>query len=340
MTIIYQDDDADIRYLQQRQIALIGYGNLGRSFALNLRDSGLDITIGNVRDRYLTLAQNDGFVVRPIAEAVSHADTILLIIPDEVMSQVYLEQIAPHLRTGDMLIFASGYNVAYGFIEPPAYVDAGLIAPRSLGVGVRDGYLNGLGYPCYVSVAQDSSGNTWNYVLALSMALGALRQGAIEVSFNQEVELDLFSQQALLPAMHSILLTAAEVLIREGYPPEVALTELYLSGELGMLLSRAAITGLTSVFQMMSPTAQYGILSRTQGFQETKVQRQMENILDDIRRGEGTQEWMSEHIDGYPRLENLRQRYGASPLWRHESEVLEMLRGLPFENDREGFFPE
>ena len=300
----------------------------------------MDIIIGNIQDSYMTLAKNDGFVVYSIAHAVSLADTILLIIPDEVMSQVYLQHIAPHLRTGDVLIFASGYNVAYGFIEPPAYVDAGLIAPRSLGVGVRDGYLNGLGYPCYVSVAQDSTGSAWNYILGMAKALGALRQGAIEVSFNQEVELDLFSQQALLPAIHSILLTAAEVLIREGYPPEVALTELYLSGELGMLLSRAAVTGIVNAFQMMSPTAQYGILSRTQGFLETKVQRQMENILDDIRRGEGTQEWISEHIDGYPRLENLRQRYGASPLWKNEQEALSILRGLPFNSNHEGFFPE
>lgn len=328
MTVVYHESDANIRYLKQRQIALIGYGNLGRSFALNLRDSGLGLVIGNNADRYAGLAENDGFVVKPIAEAATQADTILLIIPDEAMPQVYLQHIAPHLRTGDLLVFASAYNVAYGFIEPPSYVDAGLVAPRSLGVGVRDGYLTGLGFPCYVSVAHDGSGQAWNYILALAAGLGALKQGAIEVSFNQEVELDLFWQQALLPALHHILMTAAEVLVREGYPPEVVLTELYLSGELGMLLSRAGITGWASAIQMMSPTAQYGLLSRTNRFHEAKTQRQMETILDEIRRGNFAQEWASDFMDGYPRLDNVRRRFHENAMWRYEREVLNILRGL------------
>jgi ketol-acid reductoisomerase len=335
MTIVYQEADANLRYLRQRQIALIGYGNLGRSFALNLRDSGLSLVIGNNPDKYATLAEHDGFIVKSVAAAASQADTILLIIPDEVMPQIYLQHIAPHLRTGDLLVFASAYNVAYGFIEPPSYVDAGLIAPRTLGVGVRDGYLNGLGYPCYVSVAHDSSGQAWNYILALASALGALQQGAIEVSFNQEVELDLFWQQAILPALHHILLTAVEVLIREGYPPEVVLNELYLSGELGMLLTRAAVTGWATALQMMSPTAQYGLLSRTPRFQESKTLRQMEAILEEIRRGNFAQEWASEFIDGYPRLENIRQRFYDSAMWRYERQVLNMLRGLTFAEDED-----
>ncbi len=328
MTVVYQESDADLRYLGQRRLAIIGYGNLGRSFALNLRDSGLNLVVGNNPDKYATLAANDGFIVQSIAEAAGQADTLLLIIPDEVMPRVYLDHIAPQLRTGDLLVFASGYNVAYGFIEPPTYVDAGLIAPRTLGVGVRDGYLNGLGYPCYVSVGHDGSGQAWNHLLALARALGALRQGAIEVSFNQEVELDLFTQQAVLPALHHLLLTAVDVLSQEGYPPEVVLTELYLSGELGMLLSRAGVTGWANALQMMSPTAQYGLLTRTGRFQEMKSQRQMEAILDDIRRGDFAQEWVSEHNDGYPRLANLRRRFQETDMWRYEREVLDILRGL------------
>ncbi|NDJ86840.1 MAG: NAD(P)-binding domain-containing protein [Chloroflexi bacterium] len=328
MTIIYQPTDADMRHLRQRRLALVGYGNLGRSFALNLRDSGLDLMIGNIEDKFADLARNDGFQVKSIAEAATDADTLLLIIPDEVMPQVYLQEVAPHLRTGDMLVFASGYNVTYGFIEPPAYVDAGLIAPRTLGVGVRDGYLNGLGYPCYLSVGQDHSGNAWDYVLALAAALGALHQGALEVSFNQEVEVDLFLQQAVLPALHHILLTATEVLVREGYPPEVVLTELYLSGELGLLLSRSAVTGWSNTLQRMSPTGQYSLLSRTNNFQETKAQRIMVSILDMIRDGDFAQEWSNEYTNGYPRLNTLRERYANSTMWRAEREILSILRGM------------
>lgn len=331
--MIYQESDADLRHLRQSRISIIGYGNLGRSFALNLRDSGLGLTIGNNPDRYATLAQNDGFLVKPIAEVAAEADVIFLCLPDEVMPQIYLQYIAPHLKTGNVLVFPSGYNVAYGFIEPPAYVDAGLIAPRTLGAGVRDGYLTGLGYPCYLSVAQDSSGRTWDYLLALALAVGALRQGAIEVAFNQEVELDLFVQQAILPALHHLLLTAVEVLLQEGYPPEVVLNELYLSGELGMLLARAGLTGWSSALQMMSPTAQYGLLSRISHFAETKTRRQMESILDDIRGGNFSQEWSAEYADGYPRLEKLRRQIRKQAMWRHESDALSMLRGLSLDEE-------
>jgi ketol-acid reductoisomerase len=338
MTIVYQETDADLQRLVSRKVAMVGYGNLGRSFALNLRDSGIQLTIGNNPDRYATLAENDGFTVKSIADVAAAADTLLLIIPDEVMPQLYLEQIAPHLRTGDMLVFASAYNVAYGFIEPPSYVDAALIAPRSLGVAVRDGYLNGLGYPAYVAVGQDYTGKTWNRLLSIALAVGALRQGAVEVSFEQEVELDLFFQQALLPAMHHMLLTAVDVLVNEGYPPEVVLTELYLSGELATLLGRAGVVGWSKALKLMSPTAQYGLFSRTLQFQEMKTKRQMESILDDIRRGDFAQEWNAEFRDGYPRLDLMRRRFENSPMWRNEQEVLNLLRGLQTGNE-DGDFP-
>lgn len=328
MTVVYHETDADPRFLRDRRIAIIGYGNLGRSFALNLRDSGLAVTVGNHPDKYATFAKNDGFTVTSIEQAAKDANLIFLLLPDEVMPQIYLSSIAPSLRTGDMLMFASGYSVAYGFIEPPSYVDAGLIAPRHLGITVRDGFVGGLGFPCYVAVAQDHSGQAWGYLLALALAVGALRQGAIEVSFNQEVEIDLFMQQAVLPAIHHSLLAAVDVLVAEGYPPEVVLTELYLSGELGAILTRASVTGWARALRRMSPTAQYGILSRTVSFQEMKMRRQMESILDDIRRGNFAQEWSSEFQDGYPRMQQTRRRFEGSAMWRYEKEVLEILRGL------------
>ncbi len=333
MTVVYHESDANIQFLREHRIAILGYGNLGRSFALNLRDSGLKLVVGNQADRYASLAASDGFQVLSIEQASKEANLIFMLLPDEVMPHIYLENVAPHLRTNDMLIFASSYSVAYGFIEPPSYVDAGLIAPRHLGVAVRDGFVSGLGYPCYVAVAQDYTGQAWNRLLAAALAVGALRQGAIEVSFNQEVELDLFMQQAVLPAIHHTLLAAAEVLINEGYSPEVALTELYLSGELGAILARAAIAGWSRALRRMSPTAQYGILSRTLDFQEMKMRRQMETILDDIRNGDFAQEWSSEFRDGYPRMQQMRRRFESSPMWRYEKEVLEILRGLEISAD-------
>ncbi len=333
MTVVYKEADADPRFLRDRRIAIIGYGNLGRSFALNLRDSGIPIIVGNAPDKYAALAKNDGFTVASIEQAAKDANLLLLLLPDEVMPQIYLTSIAPSLKTGDSLVFASGYNVAFGFIEPPSYVDASLIAPRQLGIAVRDGFVNGLGFPCYVAVAQDHSGQAWGYVLALALAVGALRQGAIEVSFNQEVELDLFMQQAVLPAIHHSLLAAVDVLVAEGYPPEVVLTELYLSSELGAILTRAAVTGWVQALRRMSATAQYGILSRTVHFQEMKIRRQMETILDDIRRGSFAQEWSSEFQDGYPRMQQIRRRFENSAMWRYEKDVLAILRGLQISPD-------
>lgn len=340
MTVIYYEPDADPRFLQNHQIAIIGYGNLGRSFALNLRDSGLQLIVGNAPDRYAALAHNDGFTVTNIEQAVKKATLIFVLLPDELMPQVYLSSIAPHLKTGNMLVFASGYSVAYGFVEPPAYVDAGLIAPRGLGITVRDGFVSGLGFPCYMAVAQDHSGQAWGTLLALGLAVGALRQGAIEVSFNQEVELDLFVQQAVLPAIHHTLLAAVDVLAAEGYSPEVILTELYLSGELGAILSRISVTGWPRALRRMSTTAQYGILSRTINFQDMKIRRQMESILDDVRRGDFAQEWSSEYQDGYPRLEQIRRRFENSAMWQYERDVLEMLRGLQSLSDDDNLPPE
>ena len=328
MTIIYHETDAKLETLYQRQVALIGYGNLGRSIALNLRDSGIDVIIGNQTDRYATLAQNDGFEVLSISQAVKQADTILMIIPDEVLPQLYLQHVAPYLRTGDTLIFASGYNIVFGFVEPPAYVDIALLAPRTLGVGVRAGYLNGLGFPCFVAVGQDNSSKAWETLLSVSLAAGALKQGALEVTFNQEVELDLFAQQIILPALHAILQMGMQTLMREGYAPETALTELYLSGELGMLLTQAANTGFSNALKMMSPTAQYSILSRTDQFKDVKLQRLMENALDEIRNGNFAQEWSGEFMDGYPRTMTLQRNFGKSDLWGYENDTLEALRGL------------
>lgn len=328
MTIVYHDEDAFVHHLKPRRIALIGYGKLGRVIAQNLRDSGLAISIGNQPDRYAELAAVDGFEVNAIEITAQNADLLFFTLPDELTPYVYLNMVAPYLRQGQMLIFPSGYNIVFGFIEPPAYVDAGVIAPRTLPVGIRDGYLNGLGYPCYVSIAQDSSGRAWDYLLAMAKALGALRQGAVEIPLSHEVELDLFLQQAVLPAIHGLLLMALQILQREGYAPEIILNELYLSGELGMLFSRAAVIGFSNTVNSLPMAGQYSVLSRTERFQDAKIQRQMESILQQIRKGEFAQEWASEFADGYPRLDALMRRYQASSLWRYESIALELLRSM------------
>jgi ketol-acid reductoisomerase len=326
MAVIYHDSDADLALLMNKRIAVLGYGNMGRPLALNLRDSAFPVLIGNQDDDYRERAYHDGFEVTSIVEAVRRSDLLLVMLPDEIAPQVYLTDIAPALQDNDTLLFASGYNVAFGFIEPPPFVDVVLVAPQSVGQRVREGYLDGRGFPSFVAVGQDASGTAWNRLLAIAKALGALHHGAVELTFQQEAELDLFMQQAILPALHTLLQTACEVLNREGFPPEAVSTSLYLSGELGYIVSKWAESGVIASLGLHSQTAQYGMLSRLERFKEVKFARQMESILDSIRRGSFAQEWAAEYADGYPRLDALRRQLENAPVWKQEKVTLSRLR--------------
>ncbi len=326
MAVIYHDSDANLGLLMDRTIAVLGYGNMGRSIALNLRDSAFPVLIGNRDDEYAAQAYREGFEVVSLLEAARRADLLFLMVSDELAPQVYLESVAPGLKRGDTLIFASGYNIAFGLIEPPPFVDVVLVAPQTTGEGVREGYVAGTGYPSFVAVAQDASGQAWARVLAVAKALGALHRGAIELTFQQEAELDLFSQQALLPALHSVLQTAIEVLSREGFPPEAVYSSLYLSGELGFIISQWATRGILPSMRAHSLTSQYGTLSRLERFKEVKLTRRMESVLASIRRGDFAQEWADEYADGYPRLRALRRRWEEMDIWKEEQAVLAALR--------------
>ena len=326
MAMIYRESDADLAVLMPHTLAVLGYGQMGRAFALNLRDSAFSIVIGNRDDEYAAQAYREGFEVVSLAQAAARADLLFLTLPDEVAPQVYLQDIALNLRVGDTLALASGYNVAFGFIEPPPFVDVVLVAPQAIGRRVRESYVDGPGFPSVVSVAQDASSEAWPRVLALAKALGALRQGAVELTFQQEAELDLFTHQAILPALMAILQTAVEVLNREGFPPEAVSQSLYLSGELGDILTRWAQQGILPTLGQHSRTAEYGALSRLERFREVKHHRQMESILDTIRRGAFAQEWAAEFADGYPRLEALRRQMAGSVIARQEQQALHAVR--------------
>lgn len=328
MSVIYTEADGNRALLHTRQVAVIGYGNLGRPMALNLRDSGVNVVVG-IRnlDAYDVVAA-DGLRATTIASAVQNSHLILLLLPDEVMSQVYLSDISPHLKRHHSLIFASAYNVAFGFIEPPPFVDVGLIAPRTLGPAVRERYLNGQGFYSFVAVGQDASGQIWETILALAHALGTLKAGAIEITMEQEAELDLFTQQAILPAVHHILTTAAHLLLEKGYPPEASILDLYISGELNDYLHRAAESGLMPAIRQASLTGQYGLFSRLERFKDLKLERLMEITLEQIRDGGFAREWAREYTDGYPRLRKLLKQQERDDLWELEQQTIDLLRQL------------
>ena len=326
---VYHDEDADLRLLQGRRIAVVGYGNQGRAQALNLLDSGLSVLVGNREDDYANQAREDGFRILPIHEAVANSDIAMLLIPDEIMPEVYDTDIAPQLAEDDLLVFASGYNVAFGFIQPPPSVDLVLLAPRMIGAGVRDLYEAGTGFPSFIAVHQDSSGQAKERVLALAKGIGSTRAGVVEVTFAQEAELDLFTEQCFGPAFGHVLTTAVNLLLDEGYPPEAVLLELYMSGELSYTLSKIAEMGLVDQSALHSRTSQYGSMSRGLRFILPELRTRMEEGLEEIRSGKFAEEWAAERKAGCPTLQTLREAALALPLRQVEQELRQALHRFP-----------
>ncbi|MGH7820787.1 MAG: NAD(P)-binding domain-containing protein, partial [Candidatus Binatia bacterium] len=210
MATIYYDSDASLEALSGKKIAILGYGNQGRAQALNLRDSGLSVIVGNLEDDYSRQARADGFAPIPIPEAAATGDVLLLLIPDEVQAEVYGKSIAPHLSARKVLCFAHGYNIAFGHIVPPKTIDVVMVAPRMIGVGVRDTFVSGRGFPSFVGVHQDASGKAKQLMLAIARGIGSTRAGCLEMSFLDEATLDLFSEQGFGPAMGAAMRSAME----------------------------------------------------------------------------------------------------------------------------------
>ena len=322
---LYHDEDADLGLIHHKAVAVIGYGNQGRAQALNLRDSDLNVIIGNRADDYAARAKADRFAVHPIGTAVSLADIVMLLIPDEVMPTVYAEQVAPRLRQKAVLVFASGYTVAFDQISPPLAVDVVLVAPRMIGEGVRERYVNGQGFPAFIGVAQDYSGQARAYALALAKAIGATRAGVAEITFAQEAELDLFTEQCFGPAFGSVLMTSIDLLVDEGYPPEAVLLELYMSGEFAYTLGKIAELGTVEQTTLHSTTSQYGSMSRGIRFQIPALREKLRAGLEEIRSGAFAREWAEEQAEGAPTLAMLREAAREMPLHALETELRQAL---------------
>ncbi len=326
MATIYRENDANLNILSGKTIGIIGYGNLGRPVANNLRDSGLRVLIGLRHNETRAHAREDGFEPQDIEKILPRCHIIWLLLPDVVLPEVYIEEVSPYLQRGHLLVLASGYNIAYGFVEAPPFVDVGMIAPRTIGAAVRSRYLDGSGYYSFVGVGQDASGSAMPTLLALAKAMGSLRAGAIEVSPEQEAQLDLFVQQAILPAFHHVMTTAADILLEMDYPPEAVMMDLIISGEFTDYLSRAAQRGLLHAMRLSSLTGQYGIFSRLHRFKELKLEGLMEATLAEIRSGDFAIEWSREYENDYPRLTSLLQAQEKLTLWALEQDTLNRLK--------------
>jgi len=327
MARTYYDSDADPSVLKGKTVAVIGYGNQGRAQSLNLRDSGVEVVVGGVPDATLAQAKKDGFPTMTVAEAAAAGEIICLLIPDEVQQPVYREEILPHLEPGNALGFAHGYNVHYGFIAPPKEIDVIMVAPRMIGVGVRDAYVAGKPVPAFVAVEQDGSGEAWPRTLALARAMGCTRAGAIESTFAEETELDHFSEHFVWPATFRILVGAFEFLTEKGYQPEAVLMELWGSKEAAEVLEQMAEVGIFRQMDFHSPTSQYGTLSRMESALPAETRGCMEAALEEIRDGSFAREWESEQAAGYPVFTRLKQAALGHPVNELEEEVRKLTRG-------------
>ena len=328
MNVIYRDDDATLDAIRGQTVAVLGYGNQGNAQARNLRDSGLEVIVGNIADAYADTARADDFTVLPIADAAARADALLLLTPDEVMAEVYERDVEPQLKPGMLLDFAHGYNVGFGLIVPPPSVDTVMIAPRMIGAGVRDSYCSGEGFPSFVGVHHDATGRTKVRMLALAKAMGSTRAGCLEMSFVDEATLDLFSEQAFGPAFGRVMMTAIDTLVEAGYPPEAVLLELYLSGELAYSFLKMREMGAMRQHELHSHTSQYGTISRSLRYFDLDplLRGKMRETLEEIRSGAFAREWSTDREEKMAFIRRAREAQASLPLTQWEDRTRRAFR--------------
>lgn len=319
---IFYDKDANLDVVKDQVVAIIGYGNQGRAQALNMRDSGVKrIIVGSIRDKSYNQAVEDGFEVMPIEEAAKECDIIFMLVPDEVAPEIYTQQIEPHLKSGDTVNFSSGYNINFKHIVPRKDLDIILVAPRMIGDGVRQLYVDGLGFPSFVCVWQDASAQAKEKALGLAKAIGSTKQGAIEATFADETILDLMTEQGIWPIIYHVFTSAFELYLEKGHPVEASLMELYMSREPAVMMERAADMGLFKQLPLHSRTSQYGQLSRYKQFDPSQIKQFLADQYDKIESGQFADEWAKEQESGCENLDSMREEAFADKLSEAEVEL-------------------
>ncbi|APO95071.1 ketol-acid reductoisomerase [Xanthomonas vesicatoria] len=291
----------------QPKIAIIGYGSQGRAHALNLRDSGFDVTVGlRAGGPTESKAQADGFTVVAPSEAVKSADLVAILTPDMVQKKLYEDVIAPNMKQGACLLFAHGLNVHFDMIKPRADLDVVLVAPKGPGALVRREYEIGRGVPCIYAVYQDTSGKAEQFALTYAGGLGGARANIIKTTFKEETETDLFGEQAVLCGGASSLVQAGfEVLVEAGYQPEIAYYEVL--HELKLIVDLFYEGGITRMLEFVSETAQYGDYVSGPRVIDASTKARMKDVLTDIQNGTFTKNWVAEYEAGLPNYTKFKQ---------------------------------
>lgn len=328
MPTIYYDSDATFGPLENKRIAVLGYGAQGRAHALNLRDSGLDVVVGLRKDSpSWDVATADGLAVASLNEACADAHLIAMLVPDQHQAAVYSESVEPNLRPDAALLFAHGFNIHFGQIRAPQDNDVIMIAPKAPGPLVRRTYEGGSGTPGLLAIHQDASGDARALALAYAKGIGCTRAGVIETTFAEETETDLFGEQAVLCGGVSRLIQAGwETLVDAGYQEEIAYFECL--HELKLIVDLLYEGGFKGMRHAISDTAEYGDLTRGKRVVDEATQARMRQILTDIRSGEFAREWVLENKAGTPVLDAERRLQADHPIEAVGTRLREMMSWL------------
>ena len=314
MAELFYDDDADLSLIQSKKVAVIGYGSQGHAHALNLRDSGVDVTVG-LREGSASRAkaENEGLKVATVAEAVAGADVVVILAPDQVQRIVYRDEIEPNLKEGAALVFGHGFNIRFGYIKPAADHDVLMVAPKGPGHLVRREYVDGRGVPVIVAVEQDASGQAWDLALSYAKAIGGLRAAGIKTTFTEETETDLFGEQAVLcGGVSQLIQYGFETLTEAGYQPEVAYFEVL--HELKLIVDLIFEGGITKQRWSVSDTAEYGDYVSGPRVITPEVKANMQAVLADIRNGAFAERFITDQDAGAPEFQALREKGQNHPI--------------------------
>jgi ketol-acid reductoisomerase len=321
---LFYESDADLSIIQNRVVAIMGFGSQGHAHAMSLRDSGVDVRVGLAEgSKSRAKAAEAGLRVVDPATAAAEADLIMVLVPDPVQAKLYKEAIEPNLQEGDALFFAHGFNIRFGFISPPDFVDVCMVAPKGPGHLVRREYVAGRGVPAIVAVEQDATGEAWPLALSYAAGIGSLRAGGIKTTFTEETETDLFGEQAVLCGGASqLVMYGFEVLTEAGYQPEVAYFECL--HELKLIVDLMYEGGIAKQRWSVSDTAEYGDYVSGPRVIDERVKENMQAVLADIRNGSFADRFMADQAAGGPEFKALREKAEQHPI----EAVGRHLRGL------------
>jgi ketol-acid reductoisomerase len=325
---VYYDRDANVGALRERRVAVIGYGSQGFAQSNNLKDSGIDVTVGLRADSpSRAKAEGAGLKVLPVAQAAAEADIVMMLVPDEQAADVYAREVAESMTPGKYLSFSHGFSIHYGFVKPPEDVNVFMVAPKGPGHLVRSEYARGAGVPCLLAVHQDPSGDARDLGLAYASAIGGGRAGVIETSFREETETDLFGEQAVLCGGLTALIKAGfETLTEAGYAPEMAYFECL--HEMKLIVDLLYEGGISEMRYSISNTAQYGDMTRGPVVVNDETKRRMRALLAEIQSGAFAREWMRENRSGRERFRSLERQTEDHPIEQVGRNLREMMPWL------------